>query len=412
MTDPVRLEQVVLEFSVAGGVETVAFELHQAFRASGVDARVLTSVTCERAPDVELVLPFLARIRSRGRLRHLGRALNVPAFTLAATWRLLTARRQSAGRVVLSHGDTLAGDVCVVHAVNRANLDRKRAAGKWRWRLNPLHLWVSWRDRVMIGGLRFRRYVALSARVASELQSYYGVPASQIVQIPNGVNLTRFSPEPDDRAETRRALDLPAGARVLLFVGHEFDRKGLAHVIDALGQPGLEAATLLVVGSGPVPGFAQQAEQVGVRDRVMFLGPRSDLPSLYRAANAFVLPTAYEAFSLVCMEALACGLPVFTTAVGGPEEYIIDGQNGYLLPADGAAIGAALASMLSSPELQARLSAGAIRSAQGYGWSAIAERYLALLGEVSREMSGQDATPPRRFGKAIKIAQTSNQSTV
>lgn len=391
MTAPVQVDQIVLEFSLEGGIEAVAFEMHRAFRAAGIDSRVLTSVTRETGPDIERVVPALSRIGSRGRLRHIGRALNVPLFTLAATWRLQTTRGRRRGRVVLSHGDTLAGDVCVVHAVNRANIEMKRAAGAWRWRLNPMHHWVSWRDRFMIGGLRFRRYVALSERIVEELQRHYGVPRARIALIPNGVNLERFSPAPDDRAATRRELDLGADAPLLLFVGHEFDRKGLAHAIGALVHPGMEAATLLVAGAGARAVFEQQAERLGVGGRVVFLGPRQDLPRLYRAADAFVFPTAYESFSLTCMEALGCGLPVFATAVGGIEDYLQDGVNGRVVPPDAAGIAAALAPMLADPALQTWFRAGATATARNYGWPAIAERYRALLQEVAREIADDAA---------------------
>ncbi len=382
----VRIDQVVFEFSQSGGLETVAFELQRAFRTNGVDARVIASVTPDAAPDIHRLAPLLARIGSRGRLRHIGRLLTVPAFTIAATLHLYVTRRQREGRVVLSHGDTLAGDVVVVHAVNRANLDMKRATGGWRWRLNPMHYWVSARDRIMIGGLRFRRYVALSERIASELQRYYGVPSERIVLIPNGVDLERFNPAPDDRAKTRLELGLGATTPILLFVGHEFSRKGLAHVIDALAQPGMGDAMLLVAGAGAPAQFAQQAKRLSVQDRVVFLGPRHDLPRLYRAADAFVFPTAYEAFGLTCMEAMACGLPVFATAVGGIEEYLQDGVNGQFIRADGAAIAAVVTPFLNASELQARFRSGALATAQQYAWPLIALRYCDLLREVSSEI--------------------------
>ena len=395
---PLRVDQVVMEFSLKGGIEAVAFELQRAFRAAGVDSRVVTSVADDGAPDVERIAPVLARIGTRGAWRHAGRALAVPLFTLAATAFLRAARRQGAGRVVLSHGDTLAGDVCVVHAVNRANLDAKRASGAWRWRLNPLHHWVSLRDRVMIGGLRFRRYVALSERIVDELQRYYGVPRDRIALIPNGVNLDRFAPLPDDRAATRAALGLPPDAPVLLFVGHEFDRKGLAHAIDALALLSDGGARLVVVGAGQAAPFRHQARRLGVGERVLFTGARGDLPQLYRAADAFVFPTAYESFSLTCMEAMACGLPVLAPACGGIEDYLRDGVNGRVIPRDGAGIAAALAPVLADPALRARLGAGALATAADHAWPRIAERYRALLDEVRREIA-EDGRSRRTPGR-------------
>ena len=393
LPEALRVDQVVMEFSLRGGIEAVAFELQRAFRSAGVDCRVVTSIADDTSPDVRRIAPALARIGTRGRWRHVGRAVVVPLFTLAAT-RFLRAGR-GGRRVVLSHGDTLAGDVCVVHAVNRANLDMKRAAGAWRWRLNPMHHWVSLRDRLMIGGLRFRRYVALSERVVQELQQHYGVPRDRIVVIPNGVNLDRFTPEPDDRAATRSGLGVPPGAPMLLFVGHEFDRKGLAYAIDAVAALGRPDARLVVVGAGQAPPHVQHASRLGVAGQVLFTGPRSDLPQLYRAADAFVFPTAYESFSLTCMEAMACGLPVFAPAVGGIEDYLRDGVNGRVITRDGPAIAAALAPMLADPALRRRFRDGALSTASRYGWPSVAERYRALLEEVRGEIA-QDVPPAQR----------------
>ncbi len=401
---PLQVDQVVAEFSRHGGIEAVAFELQRAFRRAGIDSRVVTSVSEDTSADIERIAPLVSRIGTRGRWRYVGRAMAVPLFTLAAT-RFLKSPPRGGRRVVLSHGDTLAGDVCVVHAVNRANIAAKREAGNWRWRLNPMHHWVSWRDKVMIGGLRFRRYVALSQRVVTELQHHYGVPRERIAVIPNGVNLERFSPAPDDRIATRRGLGVAADAPVLLFVGHEFERKGLVHAINALAALGQETR-LVVVGAGRAAPFAQQAERLGLRGRVLFTGPRRDLPELYRAADAFVFPTAYEAFPLACMEAMACGLPVFACRVGGIEDYLRDGVNGHFIKADGAAIAAALAPVLSDPAKRERLRLGAVATAEAYAWPKIAEQYRRVLEDVQREIAAEN---PSRVARSPGLREETVQ---
>ncbi len=375
--------QVVQEFSQRGGIESVAFELERAWKAAGVSTSVIAcSVPQETSARTQRVLPWLAGLGTRGRWRYVGRALAMPAFSVAST--LAIRRLRARGTVVISHGDSFAGDVCVVHAVNKASLVAKTAAGDRRWMLNPMHAWVGLRDRVMIGGLRFRRYVALSERVARELEEHYAVPGDRISVIPNGVNLERFSPMPDDRADTRRALGIPADAPLLLFVGHEFERKGLAFVLEALALLGPEVR-LVVVGAGNVESFSRVARERAVDGRVVFTGPRRDLPQLYRAADAFVFPTFYEAFPLVCMEAMACGLPLFGTRVGGVEEYLEDGINGHAIERDGRRIADILRPVLADPALLRRLRRGALETASGYSWEAIARRYLDLVEEVSRE---------------------------
>lgn len=393
-----RIVQVVQEFSTEGGVETVAWELQRAWDAARVPATVLASSARADIPHgarLRAVAPFLSRLPTRGRAgRYLGRLLVVPAFTLAAT----AALRRERDAAVLSHGDTLAGDVLVVHAVNKASLAEKRRSGSFGWRVNPMHLWVSARDRWMIGGLRFRYYVAVSGRVAQELRDFYGVPSDRIRVIPNGIDHDRFRAEPGAREAVRAELGIPEDAPVLLFAGHEFERKGLSYAIDAMAHlpPSVH---LLVAGAGDAEPYRRRA---AARDllpqrRLHFVGSRRDMPRLYAAADAFVFPTAYESFSLVCMEAMGCGVPVFATRAGGIEEYLVDGVNGHGIARDSAAIAETLRPVLADRKRLATLREGALATARRYAWPEIAARYQALLHEAWLARCGRDqvtaATP-------------------
>lgn len=374
-----EIVQIVQELSSVGGVESVALELAGVFGRAGVSNAVIAS-TIGKAPDrrtiIERVAPWLARIPTRGALRHIGRFVVVPLFSFAAT----AAARRHPGAVVISHGDSLGGDVLVVHAVNAENIAEKRRAGQWRWMLNPTHLWVALRDRVMIGGLRYRMFVAVSSRVADELQRHYGVPPSRIRVIPNGIDLHRFHPDPEAGARIRAELGVPAAAKFVLFIGNEFDRKGLAYAIGAVDL--LDDDTwLVVVGSeNPAP-WRRLARACG--NRLVFAGARRDVEAFYAAADAFVLPTSYETFSLVCMEAMASEVPVLATPVGGIEDYLRDDVNGYRITTDAADIAAKLRRVLDDPELHARLRSGARSTAERYGWDQVGAAYIALAEELN-----------------------------
>ena len=384
-----RIEQVVQEFSFTGGTETVAFQLQRCWEAQGVPSEVWAATI---GPEVEprdtgrvrLVLPRMLadRVPTRGRWRHLGRGVLVPAFTLAVSARL--SRASAEGAVILSHGDSLVADVIVLHAVNAANLAQKRRDGEWRWALNPLHVWVTARDRRMLRGRRALRYVAVSRRVVDELVMFHAMPRERVSVIPNGTDLDRYHPD-GPGAGLRVQFAIPAEAKLLLFVGHEFDRKGLAHAIGALARPGCESAHLVAVGAGDTAAYAKFAAGSGVGARVHFTGPRHDLPEIYRDADAFVFPTAYETFSLVCMEAMACGLPIFATRVGGIEDYLEEGVNGFAIERDADNIAGALSSVFQNEALAARLRNGARDTAMGYAWPVVAERYHELLRSVWRE---------------------------
>ena len=321
--------QVTREIGLSGGSECVAFELHRAWLAMGLDARVVTSNATEpEAQDgIILAASWLKDWGTRSRARHLATLFVVPLFTLAATLRVWRTRGE---KVVLSHGDSLIGDVCIVHAVNNASLVEKRRTGSYGWLLNPINLWVALRDWWMLGGGRYRRIVAISERVRQQLKQYYHVPDERIVTIPNGINLARFNPRnAQSRADVRRGFGVPPDVPLVLFVGSQYRLKGLEFAIRALVEMKTKAC-LLVVGNDRTAPFKRLAEQLGVSDRVIFAGARTDLPRIYPAADAFVLPTLYETFALVCLEAMASGLPVLASPVGGIEDYLRDGVNGFI----------------------------------------------------------------------------------
>lgn len=395
--------QIIPEFSTSGGAENVAWELAGAFSRAGTANRVLTTLVRgmpHSGTKIDYVARTLSRIPIRGALRYVGRAAVMPFFTLSAS----LALKRHPHAAVLSHGDSLRGDVLIVHAVNAESLAEKRRAGEWRWLLNPMHLWVGLRDRYMIGGGRYRIFVAVSQRVAEELQRHYRVPQERIRVIPNGANLARFRRHAEAGQAIRREFGIPDRAPLMLFVGHEFHRKGLAHIVGALAR--LPSAYLMVVGSDDPEPYRRLAGAAA--DRLIFAGTRRDMPAFYSAADVFVLASAYETFSLVCIEAMACGLPVVATPAGGIEDYLEDGVNGFKTTFESADIAETVQRILGDDELKARLRAGAAATAQRFDWDKIAARYIALLAEVvatrKAGVSGaQTAALPRDRAKTRTI---------
>jgi glycosyltransferase involved in cell wall biosynthesis len=171
---------------------------------------------------------------------------------------------------------------------------------------------------------------------------------------------------------------------------------------------------LLVVGADVAAPFKRLAEQLGVGDRVIFAGARSDLPTIYPAADAFVFPTLYETFALVCLEAMASGLPVLASPVGGIEDYLRDGENGLHIQRDAADIAAKLDRLLSDRELYARLRNAGIATAQNYAWEEIAQQYLNLFDELiaERVQSPWVSSGPRWAGRSQSLAAPNPSTSV
>jgi UDP-glucose:(heptosyl)LPS alpha-1,3-glucosyltransferase len=178
------------------------------------------------------------------------------------------------------------------------------------------------------------RIIANSEMVKREITAHYGAPAERIEVIYNGLPAQAVAPEA--RQQVRAELALGESDYVALFVGSGWERKGLRFAVEAVRQtPGVR---LFVAGRGNPRGC-------GASDRVHFLGPRLDVPRLLAAADVFILPTLYDPFSNACLEALAAGLPVITTAANGFAEIIEPGVEGEVVaaPDDIPAFSAALA---------------------------------------------------------------------
>jgi UDP-glucose:(heptosyl)LPS alpha-1,3-glucosyltransferase len=371
--------QVLPEFSMAGGIEAVAFQLGQAWQKDEVPNRVIAANAApEKTTPVEFIVPWLRKIPTRGTFRHLGRLIVIPIFEIAATFAIWKNR----DAVILSHGNSFAGDVLVVHSVHAASLDAKKRSNRWAWRLNPIHLWVGLRDHFMLTGRRYRRYIAVSNATARDLGKYHNIPKELISVIPNGVDLQKFSPARTKPHDIRVEFGLPADARLLLFVGHEFARKGLAFAIAALAHLNNDVHLLVVGADDPAP-YVKNNPHLG--KRLVFAGERRDMPTFYAAADALVLPTDYETFSLVCMEAMAAGVPVFATRAGGIEDYLKDGINGYAIERDAVDIATKIKSVLNDDAHLARLRDGARKTAEDYSWDSVSSRYTQLLMEVWKE---------------------------
>jgi glycosyltransferase involved in cell wall biosynthesis len=156
--------------------------------------------------------------------------------------------------------------------------------------------------------------------------------------IANAVDTDVFRPDDDLRAEARRALDLGADDLMVLSVGRMTPQKGQHTLLHALASPELSSVRLLLVGRGSRQDYLQAlAAELGLSDRVRFLGTRGDVPQLMRAADLFALPSLHEGFGLVLVEALASGTPVVASRVGPVPDIVLEGETGILVEANDAA---------------------------------------------------------------------------
>jgi len=209
----------------------------------------------------------------------------------------------------------------------------------------------------------------------------WGVPAGRVSVLPNP-----YPPIPD--LPPREALRASFGmdGRALAFAGRLSAQKSLDVALEALAQ--LDGVTLAIAGEGDErPALEARARELGVDDRVRFLGPqpRERVLELFRAADAAILSSSWENFPHVVVEALAVGTPVIATDVGGVAEVVRDGENGLLVPAgDSRAFAAAIRRYFADEELQARLRDAAPGSVRAYDRDTIFGRLEQVLLTAAR----------------------------
>ena len=224
-------------------------------------------------------------------------------------------------------------------------------------------------------------HVAVSTDLARRAREIYGFQGP-IDVISLGAPAPRFDPA------SRAQLGLEPGVVYIATVGRLVRRKNLTALIMALHRLGRDDVQLLVIGDGPEQAALQaQAQQLGLGHRVQFRGfvPDSTKYQLLAAADVFALPSLHEAFGLVYLEAMHCGLPVVAGRPGGQEDYLSDGRTGYLVPHDDAeSLLEALQKLVSNPELRAAMSAHNRTVAQRFSIAATADEYESLFSRIGR----------------------------
>ncbi|MAT16118.1 MAG: glycosyl transferase family 1 [Planctomyces sp.] len=207
----------------------------------------------------------------------------------------------------------------------------------WRYQLqswNPRHRTLIEMERQIYQSPETRRIITQSQLDRRLVMENYGIPEEKIRIVYNGVDLEQFNlSRRDERNAVREELGLADDQRLMIFASMDFPGKGLRYIIEALSRMRENNVVLVVLGKGPIPEYEAIARDLNIADRVQFLGRRTDIQRFYGAGDLFILPTAYEPFPNVNLEAMACGLPVLTTNTSGGADIIREQENGYLITA-------------------------------------------------------------------------------
>ncbi len=260
--------------------------------------------------------------------------------------------------------------------------------GKLGSALNPYHHYVKVVEKSLFTSPRLKAVICNSRMVRDEIKHYFGTADEILHVIYSGVDTKAYHPDlKKHRAAIRAQYGISPEATLFLSVGSGFVRKGVPVLLEAMS--GLSGnACLLVVGRDKnMSRFRERAQALGLSRRVFFAGAQADVKPYYGAADALVLPTLYDPFPNVALEAMAAGLPLITSTKCGAAELIENGKNGFVCDAlDRAGVEAAM-KMLLSADKQTALGRAARQTVEAFSLDKMSDELVALYRQLCSNAS-------------------------
>jgi UDP-glucose:(heptosyl)LPS alpha-1,3-glucosyltransferase len=228
---------------------------------------------------------------------------------------------------------------------------------------------------------------AVSERTARLVTEYFRRPDVRV--IPNGVDASRFSPAARvaRRDQARRLRRFTENDFVLLLVGNDWGNKGLPSILEALPKLLDTPARLLILGNDAAASSEEMAGRLGVLDRCTWEPACADILDAYAAADVYVSPSREDSFGMPVAEAMACGLPVITSAFAGVSSLLCDGTDGFVLrdPRDVESLAKLLRMLYEQEELRTRMGRAAARATLEWTWEQNAAAVWEFLEMAQRK---------------------------
>ncbi len=284
-----------------------------------------------------------------------------------------------------TQGQYIGSDICYAHFCHRFYLNNQWKLQNARG-LRRLARWMAHYYNSITELKSFRKarvIITPSQGLLRELVATYPFLKNKIHVISNPVDIQSFTrPKTFDRGPLLEKFGLPENGFILCFSAlGDFSRKGLDILLESLARINDQSVCLLVVGgnAGEISEFSALARHFGVAHRVVFTGFQKDIRSYFWASNLFVLPSSYETFALVAIQAMAASLPVIVTRLHGVEEYVEHSKNGWLIERNTKSLVECLQMAMAKKLQLQKMGEFALKSAKLYDTSYFIERWHSVI---------------------------------
>jgi len=380
----IRIGIVIPQYGLIGGAEAFVFEMTERLaRFSDFQIHVFANRWRKGDAPVKFhkvpILPFPRWVRPL-------------SFAGFARRRILPLHID----IVHSHERIFEMDIFTFHGIPHKTWIREAR----KKRMSLFDRTVARVEKKGICGEKQPLILPVSGLVRDELVKVYPIPEDRIQVAPPGVSLKRFSAidRPKCRKEIRQRFDLTETDVVVLFVGMNFEIKRLDLLVRGLAEAVHSRSNrcrlkLLVVGRGDADRYRALAQELDISEHVVFAGVTREVETFYAGADIFAMPSAFDTFGLVVLEAMAAGLPVIISDKVGARDLIDSGYNGIVLPSSLTVSDMAAAlQQLEHPEKRFRMGKAAEKTAAYYDWDRVAEQTADLYRRVAHEKNACGST--------------------
>lgn len=327
---------------------------------------------------------------SPGVFYHKVPIITFPRFLKTISFAHFANRRIAAAGMDLvhTHDRIFEADLFTAHGLPHATWIRQVR----RKRLSLFDHVTAWVEGRLINSTRCRKILAVSSLVKNKISAEFPEHASKIQVLTPGVDIAPFENMDRQacRARIRQRLGLSDTDRVVLFVGMNFEVKGLESIMTAVSDLRRNASMmtgdikLLVVGKGDAKRYTGIARQLGIGSATVFTGIwHGEMAPIYAAADLFIMLSVFDTFGLAVTEAMAAGLPVIISPTVGAGDIVRQGENGFVVsPLNTNEVSRYMALALE-PGIQARMAAHARQTARVHSWASMAEQIDRLYKQIA-----------------------------